>query len=368
LRLPAAGRIATAAALLLLGGACRTAPVPPEYQEALRLDEALGGAGASSFAPQAYARFREELAGLREEVRRQEARLGPWRNFGSAATAASDLKREGGRLLEEIRASREDRRRSLARDLDGLSRRRDRLADMTGYFNDNEVVRQALARADITLGRTRLLLAEGKADPVSALLEEASGFLDEAQTVIARRLERYLDPEVLRRWRAWADETIADSRRSGGTAFLVSKIERTLTVIRRGEIAATYGIGLGKSGLDDKLFEGDEATPEGRYRIVRKFPVSAFHKALLIDYPSPADLKDLAEAKRRGLAPAGKAAGGAIEIHGGGKDKLTLGCVGLENKDMDEVYKAAAVGTPVTIVGALGVEGTILGDIRAFGR
>lgn len=364
----AAGRIASAAALLLLAGACRTAPVPPEFQEALRLDETLGGAGASSFAPRDYARFREKMAGLREEIRRQEARLGPWRNFGPSAAAAADLKQEGGRLLGSILASRENRQQSLGRDLDSLSRRRDRLRDMTGYFNDNESVSQALARADITLGRTGLLLAEGKADRAAALLKEASGFLDQAQTVIARRLERYLEPEVLRRWRAWADETIADSRRSGGTAFLVSKIERTLTVIRRGELVATYGIGLGKSGLDDKLFEGDEATPEGRYRIVRRFPVSAFHKALLIDYPSPADLKDLAEAKRQGLVPAGKGAGGAIEIHGGGKDKLTLGCVGLENKDMDEVYKAAAVGTPVTIVGALGIEGTILGDIKGFGR
>jgi len=334
----------------------------------LRLDEALGGAGASSFAPQAYSRFREKLAGLREEVRRQEARLGPWRDFRSAAASASDLKDEGGRLLEEIRISREGRYRSLRRDWEALSRRRDRLRDMTGYFNDNEAVRHALARGDITLGRAGLVLDAGKLEEADPLLREASGFLDQAQSVIGRRLERYLEPEVLRNWRAWADETIANSRRTGGTAILVSKIEGTLSVIRRGEIVSTYGIGLGKSGLSDKLYEGDEATPEGRYRIVRKFPVSAFYKALLIDYPNAADLKELAEARRRGLIPPGVGAGGAIEIHGGGKDKLTLGCVGLENKDMDEVYKAAAIGTPVTIVGALGVEGTILGDIKAFGK
>ncbi len=271
-------------------------------------------------------------------------------------------------MLEDIRKSREGRRQALARDVDAMTRRRDRLHEMTGYFNDNEAVRQSLARGDISLGRAGILLAEDKFEEVGPRLREASDFLDQAQAVIGRRLERYLKPEVLRRWRAWADETLADSRRTGGTAFIVSKIERTISVVRKGEIMATFGIGLGKSGLSDKLYEGDEATPEGRYRIIRKFPTTAFYKALLIDYPSPSDVQELGQAKRQGLAPAGVGPGGAIEIHGGGKDKLTRGCIGLENKDMDEIFKTAAVGTPITIVGALGIEGTILADIKAFGQ
>jgi murein L,D-transpeptidase YafK len=154
---------------------------------------------------------------------------------------------------------------------------------------------------------------------------------------------------------------------SRGTALLVCKIERRLYLIRKGEVTAAIVIGLGKYGLSDKLYEGDEATPEGRYRVVRKFPTSSFYKALLIDYPNVEDLRAFDEARRRGLLPPGVGqAGGAIELHGGGKDSLTKGCVGMENPDMDVVYKAAEVGTPVTIVGALSESGTILADIKAF--
>ena len=64
----------------------------------------------------------------------------------------------------------------------------------------------------------------------------------------------------------------------------------------------------------------------------------------------------------KSLAEAG--IGGFIEIHGGGKDNLTKGCVGLENKDMDHVYGLTEVGTPVTIVGAVSVENTILAEIK----
>ncbi|MDD8026956.1 MAG: L,D-transpeptidase [Acidobacteriota bacterium] len=308
------------------------------------------------------------MAELKDEVQRQEARLGPFRDFRTAEGKASALLAEGGRLLGELHASRDGKRRAVRDDMTALRMRLERLHAITGYFNDNEAVRTALAQADIKLGQAALLSEAGELDESGRRLRETEGFLEEAQAVIGRRLERYLEPEMLRKWRTMADETIAVSRRTGGTALIVNKIERTLIVIRKGEATATYGIGLGKSGLSDKLYEGDGATPEGKYRIIRKFPASAFYKALLIDYPNGDDLRNLAEAKNRGAVPARVGAGGEIEIHGGGKDNLTRGCVGLENADMDKVYKAAELGTPVTIVGALGVEGTILVDIKAFGK
>jgi murein L,D-transpeptidase YafK len=130
----------------------------------------------------------------------------------------------------------------------------------------------------------------------------------------------------------------------------------------------SYAIGLGKYGLSDKLYQGDEATPEGKYRIIRKYPETPFYKALLINYPNADDLKVFAEARKKGMIPGKNDAGGAIEIHGGGKNKLTQGCIGLENSDMDDIYKIAEVGTAVTIVGTLSVEGTILAEIEKFGK
>jgi len=43
--------------------------------------------------------------------------------------------------------------------------------------------------------------------------------------------------------------------------------------------------------------------------------------------------------------------GGLIEIHGGGEEGMTYGCVSLENRHMDEVFELVTLGTPVAIIG-----------------
>jgi lipoprotein-anchoring transpeptidase ErfK/SrfK len=51
--------------------------------------------------------------------------------------------------------------------------------------------------------------------------------------------------------------------------------------------------------------------------------------------------------------PPGRGIGGLIEIHGAGGQgrNWTDGCVALVNPDMDRLFAAVGVGTPVTIVG-----------------
>jgi murein L,D-transpeptidase YafK len=126
-----------------------------------------------------------------------------------------------------------------------------------------------------------------------------------------------------------------------------------LTLFKKGKEIAVYGIGLGKFGLSDKLYAGDEATPEGRYKIVKKNAHSRYYKALLLDYPNEYDRRQFVVAKKQGLVPARATIGGLIEIHGGGNDFLTNGCVGVENSVMDKIFPEVAVGTAVTIVGSL---------------
>ncbi|MDH5405938.1 MAG: L,D-transpeptidase, partial [Candidatus Aminicenantes bacterium] len=65
-------------------------------------------------------------------------------------------------------------------------------------------------------------------------------------------------------------------------------------------------------------------------------------------------------AKKRGFLPPKVGIGDLIEIHGGGKDYMTDGCISLENEDMDEIFNIVDVGTPVIIVGAIDSTNTIL--------
>ena len=106
-------------------------------------------------------------------------------------------------------------------------------------------------------------------------------------------------------------------------------------------------------------------TPEGRYKIVKKNAQSRYYKALLIDYPNESDKRRFALAKKKGLIPAGAAIGGLIEIHGGGKDSLTNGCVGVENSVMDRLFPEVSVGTVVTIIGSLESANKLLSDLRS---
>jgi murein L,D-transpeptidase YafK len=78
---------------------------------------------------------------------------------------------------------------------------------------------------------------------------------------------------------------------------------------------------------------------------------SRYYKALLINYPNEGDKEAFIAAKRRGQIPRSIGIGGLVEIHGGGKDGMTYGCIALDNNRMDEVFGMVDVGTPVTIVG-----------------
>lgn len=93
-------------------------------------------------------------------------------------------------------------------------------------------------------------------------------------------------------------------------------------------------------------------TPEGLYFINDKNPNSIFHKNLGISYP---DKKDIINAKRLG-----KKAGGDIKIHGLSDNRnyiktfhrwrdWTAGCIAVTNEEIDELYAAVKIGSPIEI-------------------
>jgi len=218
--------------------------------------------------------------------------------------------------------------------------------------------------------RLRWELAERYADAGEhdRALSEARQARRHAELVHRGFLElhsRFGEPENLARWRRLVAETVAQSKRDGDAAIIVDKLQRKLYVYSAGRKVATYEAELGAKGLLRKLHAGDQATPEGRYRVtqVRGRGRTQFYKALLIDYPNPEDRARYEHGRRTGEVPRGSGIGSLIEIHGDGglgRD-WTDGCVALENADMDDVFARARVGTPVTIVGTLENPGDRIG-------
>ena len=134
--------------------------------------------------------------------------------------------------------------------------------------------------------------------------------------------------------------------------IVVYKSKRQLLAYSNGKLIKTYKISLGNVPIGDKEFEGDKKTPEGFYIINDKNPNSGYHKNLGISYPNQEDIEN---AKRLG-----KPVGGDVKIHGL-RNKMgiigkfhrwfdwTLGCIAVTDNEIDELYGAVKIGTPIEI-------------------
>ncbi len=133
---------------------------------------------------------------------------------------------------------------------------------------------------------------------------------------------------------------------------VVYKSERRLVLLRGDRALRTYRVALGRYPKGHKIRSGDARTPEGSYTLDYRLADSAFHKALHISYPNPADR---ARARSLGVAP-----GGRIMIHGLPKEwsardlghpdlDWTQGCIAVTNREIDEIWTLVEDGTPIDI-------------------
>ncbi len=136
-------------------------------------------------------------------------------------------------------------------------------------------------------------------------------------------------------------------------SLAVHKAQRVLQAFKNGALLKEYKVALGLSPIGPKVVEGDNKTPEGWYFINSKNPFSRYHKSLAVSYPNQDD-KEKASAL-------GKRPGGDIMIHGlmknmnnKGKDHIksdwTFGCVAVTDEEIDELFVAVNVGTPILIL------------------
>lgn len=73
-------------------------------------------------------------------------------------------------------------------------------------------------------------------------------------------------------------------------SVVIDKSDRTLTVLAGARPLAVFrSIRFGGRPAGHKQFEGDERTPEGRYRIDVRNAHSRYHLSLRISYPDTAD-------------------------------------------------------------------------------
>ena len=163
---------------------------------------------------------------------------------------------------------------------------------------------------------------------------------------------------------------IAGDSRAKGTLIVVWKAEYKLGFYNKGKLGvvseggepACFDVALGGAPEGPKLQQGDQKTPEGWYWVSWKIPLgsTSYYKALYVNYPNASDAaKGLASGlidqrmHDRIVSAAGKhstvtdsALGALIEIHGSGSQppNWTLGCIALDNPNMDYLYDATVSG------------------------
>lgn len=338
--------------LLAVLTGCSEPPVPPEVQLALDQEKDLWRAGASIYAPNAYEEYLAVLKTSRDQLGAEQARLAWFRDYGRVSTDFQAVLSQGELVRRELVRNQVQQTAALLRHTTRVTERLRVLRDLAAAVKDSRLNTRSLTRVEVLLKEAESLVAAGQMETARTRLAEADALLDKTVTVIRPLVAHYLDEQQVRRWKTLVDQAIEESRRRGGHAIVVNKLRRQLLLYRNGAVVATYPVGLGFNPIGDKLYAGDRATPEGRYEVIRKLPNSSFYRALLVNYPNADDQKRFAEAKRKKRIPANARIGGLIEIHGGGKEAATLGCIGLDDSQMLELFNRVEVGTPVVIVAA----------------
>jgi len=332
--------------------------------QALQQEQDLWRAGASIFAPEEYEKYRQVLAGARRLFEKEELKVGFFRDY-------EKVRQEFGRVLaegERIRKLIEDRKASLSGEIEArkkdLFSRYETLNTLSLELSQRTLSRRQLAQADVLFRESDRFLEKASYEEARSRLDSIESLLNQAENILRQQLERYMSQEEIARWRQLAERAVEKSRNGNQLVILVSKLERKLTVYKGGAAYKAYEVGLGFNGLSDKLHAGDNATPEGEYRVIKKVSPSRFGKALLINYPNEEDIKKFNEAKKKGYLTPASRIGGLIEIHGGGKDGLTQGCVALDDAEMEELFRMIPIGTPVTIVGTTDPNNKIIAILR----
>lgn len=337
----------------LIFSGCSLPQIPQEVRLAESQNQDLLKSGADSYSPEEYGRYQKALTTAQEHLAAENSRFLLFRNYAKIGNEFRDILKAGEEVRNAALEQKEMKLNNILIQFSSLENRIRTLKELTYKINEGRLARKDLIKAELILAETGILIEKKEHLHAEDKFRAADAYIKAAEEKILPIFNRYADRGLLHKWQRWFEETIAESRARSSMAIIINKSERLLTIYKNGTPAKTYSVGLGRNGSTDKMHAGDNATPEGRYKIIKKLPNSQYYKALLINYPNEEDKRQFVQNKKMGIVPVKTGIGGLIEIHGGGKDSMTHGCIAMDNSKIDEVYRLVDVGTPVTIVGAV---------------
>jgi hypothetical protein len=177
--------------------------------------------------------------------------------------------------------------------------------------------------------------------------QEAQDSLEKDDYAVAKseRFMGFRETDTIKDWKIKLN-TIAGIL-SQADYVLVVKNKRLMYLKRKGKVVKTLQIDLGFTPMGKKRANKDGKTPEGIYHLDGKYVrEDKFYKSIWVSYPTK---EERALAKSQGIDP-----GSGIAIHGTPKTRIkakdwTAGCIALQNKDMDTLFKYVPEGVIIEI-------------------
>jgi murein L,D-transpeptidase YafK len=149
----------------------------------------------------------------------------------------------------------------------------------------------------------------------------------------------------------------ASSMGAGIDEIRIDKSDHTLELREGGRSRKTYRVAIGPGGAGPKRMEGDQVRPVGTYKVTGRIK-GLFHQFLVVSYPNDEDRRRFSELKKSGQISPERRIGDGIGIHGTGRKEWTgvhketdwtLGCVALDDAEIDEVAGLVKDGTRIVI-------------------
>ena len=338
--------------------------VPPDLLVALEaIDQDLISLRAPEAAPEEYGQFVRQWISLKSRVQLDDDLImWPW----ESSDLENDLRQlyiMGERTVSQLHERQTSQHRAAQAKVVHLEQQLHTITSRVESIDGRILLGEKVVQTDLLVKQARSFFEQKDFQRSMQAAEKADHALKAQALLLSRELGRYADESRIAYWQALAKQAIDWSRIHQSTAIVVSKADRELTLYKGGRKVLSYSVRLGFNGMLEKLFQGDGATPEGRYRVTDKRGQgqTQFYRALALDYPNAEDRRRFELAKRSGKIGPAKGIGGQIEIHGADNERLaqTLGCIMLDNSNMAVLYEGVSVGTPVTIVGALTRENAV---------
>ncbi|MCF7873505.1 MAG: L,D-transpeptidase family protein [Candidatus Omnitrophica bacterium] len=120
-------------------------------------------------------------------------------------------------------------------------------------------------------------------------------------------------------------------------SIVVDKSQNLLLLKRDGKIFKTYLVATGKNGR----------TPEGDFKIINKLVKPTWYKTGAVVLPDNPD--NILGSRWMGIDKQGYGIHGTTKPESLGQ-QVTLGCIRMSNKEVEEIYDIVPVGTEVVIV------------------